>query len=81
MAFEKYTLAQLKYKKILLMIAILGLVLMCVSIGIGLYQISLQKDSVLIFLTPTVFAPISMFPAIISAGIEKEIKRRNKEIS
>jgi Na+/proline symporter len=77
MAFEKYTTEQLKkYQKILLISSIIALVIMCFALGIALYQISNQKDSNLIYLIPTVFGPLAIFPSLFSASIGSEIKKR-----
>ena len=80
MAFEKYTTEQLKkYQKILLVSSIVALIVMCIALGIALYQTSQQKDSILIFLVPTVFGPLAILPSIFSVSIGSELKKRNKE--
>lgn len=80
MAFEKYTTEQLKkYQKILLVTSIVMLGIMCFALGIALYEISNQKDSNIIFLVPTVFGPLAIFPSLFSASIGSELKKRNKK--
>lgn len=82
MAFKKYSTQQLKkYQKILLTIAILALILMCVALGIALYDISHQKESNLLYLIPTVFGPLAILPSIFSASIGSELKKRDKKDS
>jgi membrane-associated HD superfamily phosphohydrolase len=79
MAFEKYTTEKLKkYKKTLLIIAIIMLFIMCFALGVGLYQSSNQKDSNLIYLVPTVFGPLTMIPIMFTASIDSELKKRSK---
>jgi hypothetical protein len=79
MAFESYTTAKLHwYKKVLLACSIVALVLMCFALGYGLYQSTKHDDTLLIFLVPTVFAPLAILPSLFSAVIDKEIKRRQK---
>lgn len=82
MAFEKYTTAQLiKWNKALLVIGIIALVIMCIALGIGLYQSSQNDNNTLIFLVPTVFGPMAIFPSIFAAMIGSEIKKRKKNNS
>jgi len=80
MVFEKHTTQQLKkYNKILLGIMIFGLFVMCFVTGIELYKISNQEESTLIYLVPTVIAPIfTIVPLIFSSLIGSEIKRRER---
>ncbi|MFS4492200.1 hypothetical protein [Maribacter sp. 2308TA10-17] len=80
MAFEKCSTEQLtKYKKILLISSIVALVIMCFALGFGVYQSSKYDNNTLVFLVPTVFGPLAMIPSLFSAGIEKEMKKRQKE--
>lgn len=82
MAFEKYTTEQLiKWNKTLLVLGILALVVMCIALGIGLYQSSKNDNNTLIFLVPTVFGPLAIFPSIFAAMIGSEIKKRQKDNS
>jgi len=82
MAFEKYTTEQLKkYQKILLVSAVVFLIIMCIALGVALYQISQKKDSSLIFLVPTVFGPLAILPSVFSSIIGGELKKRKTEKS
>lgn len=79
MAFEKYTTDQLKkYQKILLISSIVGLLVMCIALGFGLYQSSKHDNNTLIFLVPTVFGPLAILPSLFSASIGSEIKKRGE---
>lgn len=79
MAFEKYTTEQLKkYQKILLITSIIGLIIMCIALGYGLYQSSKYDNNTLIFLVPTVFGPLAIFPSLFSASIGSELNKRSQ---
>ena len=79
MAFEKYSTAKLeKAKKYLIITSIVMLILMCVALGVALYQISHDIDSKLIFLIPTVFGPLTFFPIIVSSSVQSELKKRSQ---
>ncbi|AKA33782.1 hypothetical protein [Flagellimonas lutaonensis] len=80
MAFEKYSTEKLKkLNKILLAVSIVGLFAMCFALGMGLYHISHQHESSLVYLVPTVFGPITFIPIIFSALISSEIKKRKQQ--
>ena len=81
MGFEKYSTAQLKKaNRWLLTISVLGLVGLCFALGMGLYAVSKDEDSPLLFLVPTVFGPLVIFPALLATVIGGEVKRREKNI-
>ncbi len=77
MKFKKYTDYQLqKYRKILLIVGIVGFVLLCFALGYGVYQMNTYDDTTLIYLVPTVFCPLAVLPSIISDSMNNELKRR-----
>ena len=80
MAFEKYSTAQLKKaSKILLIIGVIALGVTCFALGIGIYQTTKNEDSSLLFLVPTVFGPLAIFPSILASILGGEIKRRQNQ--
>ncbi len=80
MAFEKYSTAQLKRaSKLLLIIGVIALGITCVALGIGIYQTTQNEDSALLFLVPTVFGPLAIFPSILATILGSEIKRRQSQ--
>lgn len=79
MTFKKYSDSQLKkYRKILLIIGIAGLVLLCFALGYGVYQMNTYDNTTLIYLIPTVFCPLAVLPSIVSDAISKELKKREE---
>ncbi|MFS4468034.1 hypothetical protein [Maribacter sp. 2210JD10-5] len=82
MAYEKYSTRQLqKYKKVLLVLGIVGLVIMCVMLGAGLYQTAHgSNNNFIIYLVP-ILGPLVVLPSIFSSNIEKEIKKRAQQNS
>ena len=80
MAFEKYSTRQLKKtSKILLIVGVIALGITCVALGIGIYQTTQNEDSFLLFLVPTVFGPLAIFPSILASILGSEIKRRQHQ--
>ncbi|UWX53704.1 hypothetical protein NYZ99_11110 [Maribacter litopenaei] len=78
MAFEKYSTDQLKkFNKIILGILIFGVFTMSLIIGFELSKLSKGEEMKLIYLIPSVIAPILVvIPLLFSAFISNELKRR-----
>ncbi len=79
MVFEKYPDEKLrKFKRNLVIIAIVMLCLMAFALGYGMYQSANDIESNLLFLVPTVFGPLTFIPIVISSMIDGELKKRSK---
>lgn len=79
MPFEKYTTDQLKrHQKILLILSSLGLTILCLLLGIGLYQSANDNGNGIIFMVP-ILCPLVIIPSIFSGTIGAELKKREKK--
>lgn len=79
MAFKKYPDNKLRrFKRNLVPMCLVMLCLMVFALGYGTYQTANDKESILIFLLPTVFGPLTFIPIIVSSIIDGELKKRSE---
>ena len=78
--FQKLNNDQLKKRsKLFLGIAIGMLLVMCFTLGMALYEISHDhEDSLAIYIVPTILAPMTFIPIMISTMMATALKKRNK---
>ena len=82
MAYEKYTTEQLKKaQKILLGLSIVALLFTVVMLVYGIMESSDGGNSSILFLVPTVFGPLSIFPALFASSGGSELKKRGQNPS
>lgn len=82
MAFDTYSDPQLKkIRRILHIASIFLLLVMCFVLGMGLYQSTKNDNDTLIYLVPTVFAPLTFIPILFSTRIGAELNKRQQKDS